>query len=315
MAEMSQREAYGRALRALGEQNSAIVVLDADTSASTLSSFFRDQFPERFFNIGIAEPCMVDVGVGLALGGLIPFVNGFSCLLSLRAVEAVRSNLCYARANVKLAASYAGLSDYKDGPSHHAITDIAILRALPEMTLLVPADANQCAAFVPLMAELDGPVAMRINRSATLPVHGADEPLTIGKGIQRRTGEDLVIIACGSMVGRSLQAAELLASRGVQAAVLDLPTIKPIDVNLICQTAAQTGAVVTVEEHSIIGGLGSAVAEVLTEHLSTPMTRVGLQDCFASTGLDADTLMDAWGLSVKDIIQAAFEVLKKKENR
>src|SRR4030042_5811226 len=158
MAEMAQREAYGRALAAYGEQNRRIFVLDADTSASTLSNFFAQKYPDRFINIGIAEPCMVDVGVGVALAGKIPFVNAFAALLSLRAIEQIRTCVCYARTNVKLAASYAGVSDFKDGPTHHSITDIALMRALPEMTVIVPADKMEIEAWVPVIAEYDGPV-------------------------------------------------------------------------------------------------------------------------------------------------------------
>ncbi|HOE76329.1 MAG TPA: hypothetical protein PK775_08475, partial [Rectinema sp.] len=190
MAAISMREAFGKALLQYGEENQDIVVLDADTSSSTLTKIFAQRFPERFYNIGIAEPCMVDVAVGLALGGLIPFANAFSALLSLRAIEAIRSNICYARTNVKLVAHYAGLSDYKDGPTHHSISDIAIFRSLPGMTLIVPSDATQTAAFVPLMAKKDGPITMRISRGASIPVHKEGEALEIGKAIARRKGRD-----------------------------------------------------------------------------------------------------------------------------
>jgi len=307
------REAYGQSLLAYGEKNPNIVVLDADTSSSTLSKKFAEKYPHRFYNIGIAEPCMVNVAVGFALGGLIPFVNAFSALLALRAIEAIRSNICYARTNVKIVANYAGLSDYKDGPTHHSIVDIAIFRSLPEMTLIVPADASQTAAFVPLMGEMDGPVTMRVSRASTIPVHREGEQLKIGKGIQRRKGKDLTIIACGSMVGRSMRAAELLAEKGIDAGVLDMHTLKPIDNDLICEAATRTGAIVTAEEHSIVGGLGSAVAEVLSEHQPTPMLRVGIADTFARTAPDSDTLMDAYGLSIDQIVRSAMEVLKKKE--
>ncbi len=313
MAERSMREAYGEALLAYGEKNERVVVLDADTSSSTLSKKFADKYPQRFYNIGIAEPCMVDVAVGLALGGLVPFANAFSALLALRAIEAIRSNICYARTNVKIVANYAGVSDYKDGPTHHSITDIAIFRALPEMTLIVPADANQAAAFVPLIGEMDGPVTMRISRAGTIPVHKEDESLKVGKGIERRNGTDVTIIACGSMVGRSMRTAELLVEKGIDAGVVDLPTIKPLDADLICKVAARTGAVVTAEEHSIIGGLGSAVAEVLGEKQPTPMQRVGITDTFTRTALDPDSLMDAYGLSIDRIVKSVEDVLKEKE--
>jgi transketolase len=312
MAELSQREAYGRALAEYGQINPKVVVLDADTSSSTLSSFFAQRFPGRFYNIGIAEPCMVDVGVGFALAGQIPFVNGFAALLAFRSVEAIRTNLCYARTNVKLAASYAGLSDYKDGPTHHAITDIAFMRALPEMTVIVPADANEVAQWVPVIAEYDGPVYFRLSRAATLKVHPKEVKVSIGKGMLLRYGSDLAIISAGSMVGRSMLAAENLAGKGISARVIELPTIKPLDVDLICKAAAETGAIVTAEEHSILGGLGSAVAETLCEHCPTPLIRVGIHDKFARTAPDPDTLMDAYGLSIGDIINTAESVLARK---
>ncbi len=182
MAELSMREAYGRALAEYGETHPNVVALDVDTSASTLSSFFAQRFPERFFNIGIAEPCMVDVAVGLALGGFIPFINGFASLLALRALEQIRTCVCYAHTNVKIAASYAGLSDFKDGATHYSITDLANLRALPGMTVIVPADAAETAAWVPIVAEFDGPVYLRISRAGALPVYRAGTKLETGQG-------------------------------------------------------------------------------------------------------------------------------------
>ena len=189
MSTMSMREAYGRALAAYGATNPRVIVLDVDTSSSTFSNFFAKQVPERFFNIGIAEPCMIDVAVGLALSGKIVFANGFAALLALRALEQIRTCVAYARTNVKIAASYAGVSDFKDGPTHHTITDIAVMRALPEMTVIVPADANEAAAWVPVIAEYDGPVYLRISRAATIPVHDPEVHVTIGKGITLRQGQ------------------------------------------------------------------------------------------------------------------------------
>ena len=185
MTELSMREAYGRALAEYGAANPQIVVLDVDTSASTLSSFFAGRFPERFFNIGIAEPCMVDVAAGLALGGTIPFINGFASLLALRALEQIRTCVSYARTNVKIAASYAGLSDFKDGATHYSISDLANLRALPGMTVIVPADAAETAAWVPIVAEFDGPVYLRISRAGALPVFQAGTKLEIGRASAR----------------------------------------------------------------------------------------------------------------------------------
>ena len=198
-----------------------------------------------------------------------------AALAALRALEQVRTCVCYARTNVKIAASYAGVSDFKDGPTHHAITDIAIMRSLPEMTVIVPADGSEAAAFVPLIAEFDGPVYFRLNRAAALQVSQPGEKLTIGKGIVRRQGTDVTIIACGSMAGRSMQAANSLASQGIQARVIEIHTVKPIDRDLLLQAAADTGAIVTAEEHTVIGGLGSAVAEVLAAGRPVPLAKIG----------------------------------------
>jgi transketolase len=313
MAEISMREAYGKALAAYGALNPHVVALDVDTACSTLSSHFAKQFPDRFYNIGIAEPCMVDVAVGLALGGLIPFANAFAALLALRSLEAIRTNVCYARTNVKIAASYAGLSDFKDGATHYAVTDIANLRALPGMTVIAPADGAESADWVPLIAEYDGPVYLRLNRAGALPVHTSGSPLHIGKGIQRREGSDAVVFAYGAMTGRSVHAAEELAKEGISLRVIEIHTLKPLDVDLISQASAETGAVVTAEEHSVIGGLGSAVAEALAEHCPTPMLRMGLQDMFARTALDPDSLLDAYGMGSVDVAKAVRQVLKRKK--
>jgi transketolase len=309
---MPMREGYGRALAEYGAVNPDVVVLDADTSSSTLARFFADRYPERFYNIGIAEPCLVDVAVGLALGGKIPFANAFAALLALRAAEQIRTCVAYARTNVKLAAGYAGLSDFKDGPTHNAITDIAILRAMPEMTVIVPADTLEAARWVPVIAEYDGPVYLRLSRATTLAVHDSDVEVEIGKGITLRQGRDVTIVATGAMVGRSLLAAGKLAERGVDARVLEIHTIKPLDRDLVCQAAAETGAVVTAEEHSTIGGLGGAVAEALADHCPTPLVRVGVADTFALTAFDPEILMDAFGLAVDDVVAAAERVLQRK---
>ena len=215
MGAVAIREGYGRALAEYGAVNSRVVALDADTSSSTLSSFFAARFPERFFNIGIAEPCMIDVAVGLALGGQIPFVNGFAALLALRGMEQIRTCVCYARTNVKIAGSYAGVSDFKDGPTHHAITDIALMRALPEMTVIVPADAAEAARWVPIVAEYDGPVYLRLSRAGALSPHNDAMPLHMGRGLTLREGSDVTIVATGTMVGRSLLAADRLGETGI----------------------------------------------------------------------------------------------------
>jgi len=313
MAELAMREAYGRALADYGAINPEVVALDADTSSSTLSCYFAQRFPERFFNLGIAEPCMVDVAVGLALNGHIPFVNAFAALLALRAVEAIRTCVAYAGTNVKLAAGYAGVSDFKDGPTHHAITDIAFLRALPGMTVVVPADATEAAAWVPVVAEHPGPVYLRLSRAATLPVHSQPPDLAVGRGLVLREGSDATLIACGAMVGRSLQAAGRLADEGIAVRLIDMPTIKPLDVALVRQAATETGALITAEEHSLIGGLYGAVAECLAGSQPVPIEAVGIADTFARTALDSESLMDACGLGVADIVGAVKRAVLRKQ--
>lgn len=312
LSALSMREGYGRALAAYGAHKPDLIVLDVDTSSSTLTKFFAQACPDRFYNIGIAEPGMIDVAVGMALSGKTVFANGFAALLALRATEQIRTCVAYARTNVKIVASYAGVSDFKDGPTHHAITDIAIMRSMPEMTVIVPADANEAAAWVPVIAEYDGPVYLRISRASTLAVHAEDVQVEIGKGITLRSGSDVTLIAAGSMVGRSLQAADILAEKGIEARVLEIHTIKPIDHDLITQAASETGAVVAAEEHSILGGLGGAVAEVLGRHCPVPLELVGINDTFTRTAFTPEILMDAFGMAVSDVVAAAERVVQKK---
>ncbi len=313
MGYLSQREAFGRALKEYGAENRDVVVLDADTSSSTLSKFFADAFPDRFFNVGIAEPCLVDVAVGMALAGFVPVINAFSALVSLRALEQIRTCVSYANTNVKIASSYAGLSDYKDGPTHHSIMDIGIMRMLPGMTVIVPADELEIKAWVPVIAQHKGPVYFRLSRDGTPVVHEKEPVVEIGKGLKLRSGKDVGVITAGTMTYRCLKAAQELTEEGIAVTVIEMPSIKPLDTALILDTARETGAVVTVEEHSILGGLGGAVAEVVTLHHPVPIERVGIQDTFARTGPDPDSLMDAFGLSVSDIVRACKEAIGKKE--
>jgi len=310
---MSMREGFGRALLEYGGHNSKVVVLDVDTSSSTMSKYFADRYPARFFNVGIAEPCMVDVAVGMALGGWIPFAHSFAALIGLRALEQVRTCVCYARTNVKLVAGYAGLSDYKDGPTHHAVTDVANMRALPGMTVIVPGDAQEAGRWVPVVAEYDGPVYIRLSRAATLPVPNESMPLRIGEALALRSGGDVALLAHGAMVGRCLLAADRLAGDGVQARVLELHTVKPLDGQAVLAAAEETGAMVTADEHSVVGGLGSAVAECLCGRTGATLERVGIPDTFARTAMDADQLLDAYGLSVEDICAAALRAMRREK--
>jgi transketolase len=312
MSDMPQREAYGRALAEYGSIDEKIVVLDADTSSSTLTHFFASKFPDRFFNIGIAEPCLVDFGVGLSIGGYTPFINAFAAFLALRATEQIRTCVAYAETNVKLIGHYAGLSDYKDGPTHNCVVDVSVMRSLPKMTVIVPSDNNQIKNWLPIIANHQGPLYFRMSRDKSLPVHPESVQPEIGKGILLRKGTDVTLIANGTMVGRSLLAADLLKAQGISARVLEIHTLKPMDIEAVCSAAAETGAIVTAEEHSIIGGLGGAVAEALAENCPAPMVRVGIKDRFALTSLDAESLMDYMGLRPEDIAAAALQVVKRK---
>jgi transketolase len=306
------RAAYGQALAAYGAKNERVVVLDADASASTQTHLFAKAFPQRFINVGVAEAGMVDVAVGLALGGKIPFVNTFAFLLALRAAEQIRTCCAYARTNVKLVGSYGGLSDALDGPTHHSICDVAVMRAMPNMTVVVAADATEVAKLVPLVAEHDGPVYLRVSRAELPLVFGADYQPVLGTGNLLQTGNDVTFVATGVMVGRTLTAAEQLRKIGVHARVLSIHTIKPLDQELVLTAAQETGALVTVEEHSIVGGLGGAVSELVCGELPVPVVRVGLPDTFAETGPYA-ALLDRYGMSTQDIISAAQRAMKLKK--
>jgi transketolase len=308
---ISMRVAYGKALVALGAAEPRLVVLDADVSASTQSHFFASAYPERFFNLGIAEPGMVDVAAGLALCGKIPFANTFAFLFALRALEQIRTHLAYGHANVKLAAGYAGLSDSFDGPTHHSISDLAIMRSLPGMTIVVPADTVEMEKLLPQIAAWDGPVYLRLCRNEVPVLFGSGYAPQIGRGTVARTGRDVTIINCGILLNRCLEAARRLAAAGVSARVINLHTLKPLDTELIYAAAEETGAIVTVEEHSVIGGLAGAVAEALSELRPTPLARVGLRDTFAETG-PYEQLLDKFGMGVEDIVAAARAVLARK---
>jgi transketolase len=309
--EVMLRKAYGEALVELGRKRSDLVVLSADVSNSDYSFMFGEAFPERFFNVGIAEPAMVDVAVGFARSGRVPIANTFAFLFATRALEMVRTHLCYGNTNVKLAAAYAGLSDSFDGPTHQAITDMAILRSLPNMTIVVPSDPLAVSRLLPEVAAWEGPVYFRLCRNEVPQIYTQEYKPTIGKGITLMPGEDVTIIACGVLVARCIQAAEKFAERGVRVRLVEMHTIKPLDAPLVEQCARETGAIVTVEEHSIIGGLGGAVAECLSQTCPVPVERVGIADRFAESGPYLD-LLDKYGLGVEAIAGAVEHVLARK---
>jgi transketolase len=309
---ISMRKAYGEALVELGKTHPQVVVLSADVSNSDHSGRFETVYPDRFFNVGIAEPALVDVAVGLANGGRVPIANTFSFLFATRALEQVRTHLCYGRQNVKLAGAYSGLSDSFDGPTHHSITDIATLRSLPHMTIVVPADSMSVKKLLPLVADWSGPVFFRLCRNEVPQIFNDDYIPQIGKGVTLRDGIDVTIICCGVMVARSLLAAQELAKHKICARVVEMHTIKPLDVEAIVCCARETGAIVTVEEHSMIGGLGGAIAEVLVETDPVPMERIGIPDTFAESG-PYHELLDKYGLSVSAIVNAAQRAVARKK--
>ncbi len=305
------RVAYGKALADYGAVNPDVVVLDADVSTSSQTHFFASRFPNRFFNLGVAEAGMVDVAVGFALAGKIPFANTFAFLIALRAAEQVRTCVAYARTNVKLAAGYAGLSDSKDGPTHHSICDLAVVRSLPNMTVVVATDAIEVQKMVPLVAEWEGPVYLRISRAEVPVIFSQDQEVKIGKGAVLREGSDVSLIGTGVMVSRCLEAAENLKEHGIDARIIEIHTLKPLDHELILAAAKETGAIVTAEEHNIIGGLGEAVASCLAEAYPVPLKRVGIRDTFAETGSYFE-LLDKYGMGVNDIVGAANELVRRK---
>ena len=306
------RKIFGEAMAEYGAANPDIVVLVADVSSSVMTTSFAQKVPDRFFNVGVAEAGMVDTAVGFALGGLVPFANTFAGLL-LRATEQIRTCVAYANTNVKLIGGFAGLSNFKDGSTHHSIMDVAIMRAMPNIVVLVPADSIEAKKMIPLVAQHQGPVYVRISRAEMPIIFDDNHKVEIGKGVVVRNGRDITIIANGHMVSRSLEAANLLSSRGMEARVLNIHTVKPLDIPLIRKCAEETGAVVTVEEHSIIGGLGSAVAEAIVRECPVPVEMVGIADKFTETSRDFDALLDQYGMSVEDIVKAAQRALELKK--
>ena len=305
MSEKATRAAYGEALAELGAQNDKVVVLDADLSASTMTATFRKVFPDRFFNMGIAEANMVDVAAGLSTMGLIPFCSSFAMFGAGRAYEQIRNSIGYPHFNVKLCMTHAGLSVGEDGASHQCIEDIALMRVIPGMTVVVPADANEAKKAVFAAAEYDGPMYLRFARLPTM-VFEEDHPFELGKANVLRQGTDAVVFACGMMVGESLKAAETLAAEGKSVAVVNVHTIKPIDRDCVTEWARRCGNVITVEEHTVIGGLGDAVADVLMGQVACKFRKLGVQDRFGQSGKAWDVLRE-YGLTAPGIAEAIRE--------
>ncbi|WHH59078.1 transketolase C-terminal domain-containing protein [Petroclostridium sp. X23] len=306
------RDAYGEVLLEIGKENKDVVVLDADVASSSKSGVFGKEFPDRFFNVGIAEANMAAIAAGLATTGKIPFINTFAAFMVLRAADPARSLIAYTNLNVKLAGTYAGLSDSYDGASHHAIADIAFMRALPNMTVISVADAVETAKATKAAAAYNGPVYLRLSRAEVPIIFDESYEFEIGKGVQLTEGNDVTIVATGYMVTKSLEAAELLKSKGIKARVVNIHTIKPIDKELLIKCAQETGAVVTAEEHNVYGGLGSAVSEVLIKEYPVPMEIIGVEDTFTESG-DYEELLEKYGLSAGNIVSKVEAVMKKKK--
>ncbi len=308
----STRQAYGEHLNELFKSYPKMVVLDADLSGSTKTSVFKKEHPERHFNLGIAEANLMGVAAGLAAGGQMPWASTFAVFGTGRAFEIIRNSICYPNLNVKLALSHAGISAGEDGGSHQSVEDVSIMRTLPNMTVLVPADATETCRMMEAAMKIDGPVYIRLGRMDLEVLFDEDYEFNVGEGVELKTGRDVTIIAMGLMVEQALKAAERLKDEGISAEVINMGSVKPIDADLIVESAAKTGAVVTAEEHSVIGGLGSAVCEVLSERFPVPVVRVGLQDTFGQSG-KAQDLLEHYGMNAQSIVAAAKKAISQKD--
>ena len=308
---MATRDGYGKALVELGKENENVVVLDADLSKSTKTAEFGETYPERFFNAGVAEQNLIGLAAGLSTTGKIPFASSFAMFASGRAFEIIRNSIGYPQLNVKICATHAGITVGEDGASHQALEDIACMRTIPNMTVIVPSDGVEAMAAVKKIAEYQGPVYLRLGRLAVPVINDQENyEFEIGKGVTLKEGADITIIATGLMVHEALKAAKSLEDNGVEARVVNLHTIKPIDSDLIIKAAEETGLIITAEEHNIIGGLGSAVAEVLSENRPVPLKRIGVNDTFGESG-KPEELLEKYGLSADKIFKTAIELLAR----
>ena len=311
---IATRTAYGETLVELGAQYPELVVLDADLSGSTMSKFFAEAYPDRFFDCGIAEADMTGIAAGMAAEGLKPFTNSFAMFSSGRAYEQIRNSIAYPQLNVKVVGSHGGVSVGEDGATHQCIEDFALMRAIPGMLVCCPCDGNEMRHAVKALIDYEGPAYLRLQRLATevftdeLP----DYHFALGKGCTLRPGSDVTVIATGLMVSKALQAAELLAAEGISVRVINIHTIKPLDEELVLRAARETGCIVTSEEHSVIGGLGSAVSELLGEKCPVPVLRHGVNDEFGRSGT-ATAVLDYFGLNAEGIAAKVREALKLKK--
>ena len=308
---VATREAYGKALVELGEKNDKVVVLDADLAAATKTGMFKKAFPDRFFDAGIAECNMIGVAAGLATTGYTVFASSFAMFAAGRAFEQIRNTIGYPHINAKIGATHAGISVGEDGASHQCCEDIALMRTIPGMVIINPADDVEARAAVLAMADYDGPAYLRFGRLAVPRINPLDYEFKLGKGVQLCDGKDVTIIATGLMVGEALAAKETLANEGISARVINMHTIKPLDKEIVAAAARETGAIVTAEEHNIIGGLGSAVAEAVCEVCPVPVMRVGVEDKFGASG-PAVEMLKIYGLTADHIVEKAKEAVKAK---
>ena len=306
--EVATRQAYGEALAELGENNEDIVALDADLSKSTKSALFAAKFPERFFDVGVAEANMIGTAAGLAVAGKIPFASSFAVFSTGRCFDQIRVSVAYSNLNVKIAGSHAGIATGEDGATHQATEDLALMRALPNMRVVVPADGIEAKKAVLSAAEHQGPVYLRFCRLKTPVIFDDSHSFEFGKGSVVLDGSDVSIVAAGIMLSKAMQAAELLKKDGVSARVINMPCIKPLDDSLIVKAASETAGIVSCEDHSVIGGLGGAIAELLAEKKPAPMERVGLRDVFGSSG-KPDELFKKFSMDAEAIAKASKNLL------
>ena len=306
---IATRDAYGKALVKLGQVNDDVVVLDADLSKSTKTNDFFKAYPNRFFNMGIAEQNLIGAACGFAAAGKIPFASTFAMFATGRAFEVIRNSVCYPKLNVKICATHAGITVGEDGGSHQSVEDISLMRSVPNMTVLVPADGIEAEKMILEAAKFNGPMYVRLGRSAVPTLFDENYEFKIGKGAVLRHGNDATIIACGIMVNEALVAADMLKEENIDVRVINMSTIKPIDTELIVSAAKETKAIVTAEEHSIIGGLGSAVSEVVSENHPIIVKKVGMNDTFGESGTPNE-LLEKYGLTAKNIAEKVRQALK-----
>lgn len=315
MANISRptRDGYGDGLVELGATNKDVVALSADLTGSTRASWFKEKYPDRFIEMGVAEQDMFGTAAGLALSGKIPFCSTFSCFASGRAWDQLRISVCYMNLNVKIGASHGGISVGEDGATHQALEDMTLMRALPRMTVIAPCDYTEAKKATIAAATYPGPVYLRLGRESVPAITRPEDEFKIGKAVRLREGKDVTIIACGIMVDAALKACDILSNEKISAEVINLHTIKPIDKEAIILSAKKTKAVVTAEEHTVIGGLGSAVCEILSQDFPVPVKMVGVADKFGESGKPQE-LLKAFGLTAEDIVKKAHEALKLKRS-